>query len=257
MEKPVALITGGSRGIGFGIATELAKSGYDLAINGVRDENAAKANLDKLRSHGSNVVYLQGDIAKSEDRQYILKGMQSGFGKISLLVNNAGVAPKNRNDVFEITEEEYDYVVNINERGTFFLTQAFAKWMAELRQNSKKETMSIVNVTSVSATLASTLRMAYCMSKAGAAMMSKTMAIKMAEFDIPVYEIRPGFMDTDMIEKVRDQYLELAQSGATLEPRIGKPEDVGKVVCALATGQLPYATGQVISVDGGLTLERM
>ncbi len=257
MKKPIALVTGGSRGIGFGIATELAKNGFNLAINGVRDESAAKGNLKKLEKLGAEVIYLQGDISNTSDRNFILDGMKKGFGQINLLVNNAGVAPKNRNDVFEITEEEYDYVVNVNERGTFFLTQIFAKWMAELRGENPSSPMSIINVTSVSATLASTLRMAYCMSKAGAAMMSKTMAVKMAEFDIPVYEIRPGFMDTDMIEKVREQYLELAKSGATLEPRIGKPEDVGKVVAALATGQLPYSTGQVISIDGGLTLERM
>ncbi|MDN3203547.1 3-ketoacyl-ACP reductase [Algoriphagus sediminis] len=257
MEKPIALITGGSRGIGFGIASELAKNGFDLAINGVRDQKNAKANLEKLQQHEAKVVYLQGDISKTADRNTILQGMKEHFGKINLLVNNAGVAPKTRNDVFEITEDEYDYVVNVNERGTFFLTQIFAQWMAELRNDNPNDPMTIINVTSVSAVLASTLRMAYCMSKAGASMMSKTMAVKMAEFKIPVYEIRPGFMDTDMIEAVREHYQELAKSGSTLEPRIGKPKDVGKVVSALATGQIPYATGQIINVDGGLTLERM
>lgn len=255
--KKVALVTGGSRGIGFGIAMKLAEAGFDLAINGVRKEADAADHLNKLRELGAKVVYLQGDISSSSDRARMLQEMKGHFGRINLLVNNAGVAPKNRNDVFEITEEDYDYVVNINERGTFFITQIFAKWMIELREGDPNTPMTIISVTSVSAELASTLRMAYCMSKASASMMSKVMAVRMAPHGIPVYEIRPGFVDTDMIEKVRDHYLQLAKDGATLEPRIGKPEDIGKVAVALATGQLPYATGQVINIDGGLTIARM
>ncbi|MHA7128444.1 3-ketoacyl-ACP reductase [Algoriphagus namhaensis] len=253
----VALVTGGSRGIGFGIAMELAQAGFALAINGVRHETEVLESLNLLKKYSPEVIYLQGNIAQAKDREYLLSEMKTKFGRIDLLVNNAGVAPRVRNDVFDITEEEYDYVVDVNEKGTFFLTQIFAKWMAELSTQPDHTAMAIVTITSVSAVLASTLRMSYCMSKASASMMSKVMAIKMAPFGVNVYEIRPGFMDTDMIEKVRDTYLQLVQEGATLEPRIGKPQDVGKIVKALALGEIPYATGQIINVDGGLTIERM
>lgn len=255
--KPVALITGGSRGIGLGIAKKLAEAGYDLGINGVRPESDAKENLDTLKSLGSNVVYLQGNIAEKSDREVIVQGMKNNFGKIDVLVNNAGVAPRNRCDVLEVTEEDYDHLMNINEKGTFFLTQEIAKWMLELKGSHPNWEGYIINITSVSAELASPTRAAYCMSKASLSMFSKTMAVRMAPHGISVYEIRPGFVDTDMIEKVRATYLELVKTGATLEPRIGKPEDIGKVVASLVKGGLPYSTGQIINVDGGLTIERM
>ncbi|WP_296702432.1 3-ketoacyl-ACP reductase [Algoriphagus sp.] len=255
--NPVALITGGSRGIGFGIAKKLAEAGYDLGINGVRPESDAKTNLEELRSLGSNVIYLQGNIAERKDRDSIVTGLKENFGKINVLVNNAGVAPRNRCDVLEVTEEDYDHLMNINEKGTFFLTQAISKWMLELKENNPEANLSIINITSVSAELASPKRAAYCMSKASLSMLSKTMAVRLAPHGIAVYEIRPGFVDTDMIEKVRETYLNLVQTGATLEPRIGKPEDIGKVVATLVKGELPYTTGQIINVDGGLTIGRM
>ncbi|MBN3581782.1 3-ketoacyl-ACP reductase [Algoriphagus aestuarii] len=255
--KPVALITGGSRGIGFGIAKQLTEIGYDLAINGVRPESDAQENLEALKSLGSQVIYLQGNIADKSDRVSIIQGMKSHFGKIDVLINNAGVAPRNRCDVLEVTEEDYDHLMNINEKGTFFLTQEIAKWMLALKEANPEAPISIINITSVSAELASAKRAAYCMSKASLSMLSKTMAVRMAPHGIPVYEIRPGYVDTDMIEKVRATYLTLVQEGATLEPRIGKPEDIGKVVASLVSGNLPYTTGQIINVDGGLTIGRM
>ena len=255
--KPVALVTGGSRGIGFGIAKKLAEAGYDLGINGVRPESDAQANLEELKSLGSKVVYLQGNIAEKTDRKSIIEGLKAHFGKIDVLVNNAGVAPRVRCDVLEVTEEDYDHLMNINEKGTFFLTQEIAKWMLDLKATNPAAQISIINITSVSAELASPKRAAYCMSKASLSMLSKTMAVRMAPHGIAVYEIRPGFVDTDMIEKVRETYLTLVQEGATLEPRIGKPEDIGQVVATLVKGGLPYASGQIINVDGGLTIARM
>ncbi len=253
----VALVTGGSRGIGFGIAKKLAQDGIDLAINGVRAESDADDSLAELRSFGVRVEYVQGDIGTSEGRKGILQGLRDTFGAIDILVNNAGVAPKVRSDVFEISEEDYDYVVDINQKGTFFLTQAIAKWMAEAKQANPERLFTIITVTSVSAVMASIHRASYCMSKAAASIMSTVMAIKMAEFDIPVYEIRPGVIETDMIEAVRESYHKAVKSGFTLEQRMGMPEDIGKVAAALVRGDLPYSTGQIISVDGGMTVQRM
>jgi 3-oxoacyl-[acyl-carrier protein] reductase len=253
----VALITGGSRGIGFGIAKKLAQEGINLAINGVREELDAASNLAELRTFGVRVEYLQGNIGTTEGRNDIVQSMREKFGKVDILVNNAGVAPKVRSDVFEISEEDYDYVVDINQKGTFFLTQAIAKWMAEAKQANPERLFTIITVTSVSAVMASIHRASYCMSKAAASMMSTVMAIKMAEFDIPVYEIRPGVIETDMIEAVRESYHKAVKSGFTLEQRMGMPEDIGKVAAALVRGDLPYSTGQIISVDGGMTVQRM
>lgn len=253
----VALITGGSRGIGLGIAKKLAEEGFNLAINGVRDEASARAALEELRSIGVRVEYLQGNIASGEDREAIVSGLISKFGKIDVLVNNAGVAPRTRSDIFDITQDDFDHLMDINLRGTFFLSQAIAKWMAELKKNAPESEISIVNITSISATVASTTRASYCMSKSALSMLSKVLAVKMAEFGIPVYEIRPGVIETDMIEKVRETYHQGVKNGMTLEPRMGLPEDIGKVVAALVRGDLPYSTGQVISVDGGMTVARM
>ncbi|MEP1085175.1 3-ketoacyl-ACP reductase [Algoriphagus sp.] len=253
----VALVTGGSRGIGMGIARKLAEEGFNLAINGVREESSARAALEELRSFGVRVEYLQGNIASAEDREAIVSGMIAKFGKIDVLINNAGVAPRTRNDVFDISEEDFDQLMDINMKGTFFLTQAIAKWMAELKRATPESEISIVNITSISSTVASSIRASYCMSKAALSMLSQVMAVKMAEFGIPVYEIRPGVIETDMIEKVREKYHEGVKNGMTLEPRMGFPEDIGKVVAALVRGDLPYSTGQVLVVDGGMTVARM
>ncbi|WP_339757198.1 3-ketoacyl-ACP reductase [Algoriphagus aquimarinus] len=253
----VALITGGSRGIGLGIAKKLAEEGFNLAINGVREETSVREALEELRGFGVRVEYLQGNIASAEDREAIVSGMIAKFGKVDVLVNNAGVAPRTRSDIFDITEDDFDHLMNINQKGTFFLTQAISKWMSELKTATPDSEISIINVTSISATVASKTRASYCMSKASLAMLSKVMAVKMAEFGIPVYEIRPGVIETDMIEKVRETYHQGVKNGMTLEPRMGVPEDIGKVVAALVRGDLPYSTGQVFCVDGGMTIARM
>jgi len=253
----VALITGGTRGIGLGIAQKLAAEGVDLALNGVRPESEIRDVLDELRKSGVRVEYFSGNIAEKVDRENIVGGVKAKFGVLNFLVNNAGVAPRVRADVLELAEEDFDHLMDINLKGTFFLTQAVANWMADLRKANAETALSIVNITSVSAVLASTNRAAYCMAKAGLSMMSKVMAIRMAEFDVPVYEIQPGVIETDMTEIVKGVYQERIAKGLTLMPRMGKPADIGKVVAALLRGDLPYFTGQIITVDGGLTVERL
>jgi NAD(P)-dependent dehydrogenase (short-subunit alcohol dehydrogenase family) len=255
--RPVALVTGGTRGIGLGIAKQLAANGYDLVLNGVREEEEVETQLEDLRSMSVEVCYVKGNIALEADRQEIVKKVKARFGKLNVLVNNAGVAPKVRADILEVTPEDFDELMAINLRGTFFLTQSLAQWMLEQKQKNPSDSFSIIHITSVSASMASINRAAYCISKAGLSMFTKLMAVRMAEKNIPVYEVRPGVIATDMTEKVKSAYQERIQNGLTLEKRMGLPEDVGKVVAALAKGDLPYATGQVITVDGGLTVERL
>lgn len=253
----VALITGGTRGIGLGIAKKLALEGFDLALNGVRPEPEVKDVLDQLRKNGVRVEYFPGNIAVKADRESILSGVKEKFKTLNFLVNNAGVAPRVRADVLEVAEEDFDHLMDINLKGTFFLSQAFANWMAEIRKADPEIPLSIVSITSVSAVLASTNRAAYCMAKAGLSMMSKVLAVRLAEFGIPVYEIQPGVIETDMTEKVKSIYQERIEKGLTLEPRMGQPEDIGKVVAALLRGDLPYATGQILALDGGMMVGRL
>ncbi|GAA0877900.1 3-ketoacyl-ACP reductase [Algoriphagus jejuensis] len=254
--KRVALITGGTRGIGLGIAKKLAEEGIDLALNGMRQESDVLGVLDELRQSGVRVEYFPGNIAEKADRESIVSGVREKFGTLNFLVNNAGVAPRVRADALEVAEEDFDHLMDINLRGTFFLTQAVAQWMTEIRQSDPDTPLTLVSITSISAVMASTNRIAYCMAKAGLSMMSKVLAVRLAEFGIPVYEIQPGIIETDMTEKVKEIYEERIKKGLTLEPRLGKPADVGKLVAAILRGDLPYATGQVITVDGGLSVGR-
>lgn len=255
--RKTALITGGTRGIGLGIAKKLAHEGIDLALNGVRPESDVQEVLDELRQLGVRVEYFPGNIAEKADRECILKDVKAKFGVLNFLINNAGVAPRVRADVLEVAEEDFDHLMDINLRGTFFLTQAFANWMVDLKKADASSDFSIVTITSVSARLASTNRAAYCMAKAGLSMMSQVFAVKLAEFGVPVFEIQPGVIETDMTEKVKEIYQERIQKGLTLEPRMGKPEDIGKIVASLIRGDLSYATGQIIAVDGGMMVGRL
>lgn len=255
--RNVALITGGTRGIGLGIARSLAKEGIDLALNGVRVESEVIDVLEELRESGVRVEYFPGNIAEKTDRELIVTSVKQRFGVLNYLVNNAGVAPRVRADVLEVAEEDFDHLMDINLRGTFFLTQAFASWMTELRNENRETPLSIVSITSVSAVLASSNRAVYCMAKAALSMMSKVLAVRLAEFNIPVYEIQPGVIETDMTEKVKEIYQVRIKEGLTLEPRMGQPEDIGKVVAALLRGDLPYATGQILALDGGMMVGRL
>jgi len=255
--KKIALITGGTRGIGLGIARKLAKEGIDLALNGVRPAVEVKEIVEELRQFGIQVAYFQGNISEKSDRQRILDGVKAEFGSLNFLINNAGVAPRVRADVLEVAEEDFDHLMDINLRGTFFLTQHVANRMVEMKRESPSQNFSIVTITSVSARLASTNRAAYCMAKSGLSMMNQVFAVKLAEFGIPVFEIQPGVIETDMTEKVKEIYQERIQKGLTLEPRMGNPEDIGKLVASLLRGDLSYATGQIIAVDGGMMVGRL
>lgn len=255
--KRVALVTGGSRGIGLGIARELISIGFNVAINGVRPESAVGDVLNDLRSTGSDVIYCQGDLSSSSDRKSILEKIAGHFGRLNVLVNNAGIAPRERRDILEATEESFDEVVATNLKGNYFLTQQAANWMISQKKSDPGFTASIINVSSISATVASVNRGEYCISKAGISMATQLFAVRLGEFNIPVYEVRPGIISTDMTSGVKEKYDKLIDQGLCVTRRWGFPEDVGKAVGALANGQFPYSTGQVIMVDGGLTLNRL
>jgi len=255
--RRVALVTGGARGIGLGISRALAREGLDLAVCGVREEAAAEEALAALRGIGAEVLYVRADVADREARNRLLEAVRRRFGRLDVLVNNAGVAPTVRADILEAGEESFDRLMAINLRGPYFLTQAAARWMIEQKKASPAFAGCVVNVSSVSAEVASVNRGDYCLTKAAISMATKLWAARLAEFGIAVYEVRPGIILTDMTAGVKEKYDRLIQGGLLLERRWGTPEDVGKAVAALVRGDLPYATGQVLTLDGGLTLLRL
>jgi len=255
--RKVALITGGSRGIGLGIAKELAKAKFDLAINGIRNESLVIPVLDELRSAGIRVEYIQGDIAVKKDRQQLVNQVMVRFGQLNVLVNNPGIAPPERRDILEATEESYDKVMNTNLKGPYFLTQLIADQLIKQRLKDPSGFYCVINVSSFSSTVASVNRGEYCISKAGTSMATRLWAARLGEYNIPVYEIQPGIISTDMTAGVKEKYDKLFQQGLAVQQRWGTPEDVGKVAAAMATGNMPYSTGQVVMVDGGITLLRL
>jgi len=255
--RKVALITGGSRGIGLGIAKELAKAKFDLAINGIRNESLVIPVLDELRSAGIRVEYIQGDIAVKKDRQQLVNQVMVRFGQLNVLVNNPGIAPPERRDILEATEESYDKVMNTNLKGPYFLTQLIADQLIKQRLKDPSGFYCVINVSSFSSTVASVNRGEYCISKAGISMATRLWAARLGEYNIPVYEIQPGIISTDMTAGVKEKYDKLFQQGLAVQQRWGTPEDVGKVAAAMATGNMPYSTGQVVMVDGGITLLRL
>src|SRR6266536_2365392 len=255
--KRVGLITGGSRGIGFGIAIQLAANGFDLAINGTRFPGDVEEALRKLKGFGNDVIYCRGNISSSTDRENIIQEVKKHYGKLHVLVNNAGIAPKERRDILDATEESFDDVISINLKGTYFLTQKAANWMIEQKKNDEKFTGCIINISSIAATVASVNRGEYCISKAGVSMATKLFAVRLGEFNIPVFEVRPGVIRTDMTAGVKEKYDKMIEEGLCVQKRWGEPDDVGKVVAALAKGDFMYSTGQVIMVDGGLTIPRL
>ena len=255
--RKTALITGGTRGIGYGIARSLAGEGYDLALCGRREESAVREVLAVLRTLTDEVVYYQADISDPEARKNLIRGLKEKAGRLDLLVNNAGVAPKQRRDILEATEESFEWVLRVNLQGPYFLTQAAANWMIEQKRSIAGYCGCIINVTSISASVASPNRGEYCISKAALAMASSLWAVRLSEFGIPVYDVRPGIIRTDMTAGVQEKYDKLIANGLLLQPRWGMPEDVGKAVAMLARGDLTYSTGQVIMLDGGFTVQRL
>ena len=252
--KKVALITGGSRGIGYGIAMQLAANGFDIAVNGIREPEAVSGVLKDLELAGARVLYCRGDVSLAADREKIIEQVNQYFGKLHVLVNNAGVAPKERRDILQTSEESFDRLIATNLKSTYFLTQQVANWMIAQKKEDPSFSGSIINISSVSATVASVNRGEYCVSKAGVSMVTQLFAVRLGEFDIGVYEVRPGVIFTDMTAGVKEKYDSLIREGLTVQQRWGYPEDVGKAVSALALGSFAYSTGQVIMVDGGITL---
>jgi NAD(P)-dependent dehydrogenase (short-subunit alcohol dehydrogenase family) len=255
--KQVALVTGGARGIGLGISKCLAQDGFDLAICGVREPAAVVEVVQALRELGAEVVYCRCDVADAAARAAMLAEVRQHFGRLHVLVNNAGVAPKVRADLLQATEESFEYVLRANLQGPYFLTQAAARWMVEQKQTDAGFQGCIINVSSVSATSASVHRGEYCISKAGIGMATQLWAARLGEFGIPVYEVRPGIIRSDMTAGVQEKYDKLIAEGLLVQPRWGLPEDVGKACAMLARGELTYSTGQVLMVDGGLSIPRL
>jgi NAD(P)-dependent dehydrogenase (short-subunit alcohol dehydrogenase family) len=265
-ENRVALVTGASRGIGRGIVLELARAGgYDLAINYAANEVAAQESAAACRDaaaaagHGVSTEIVRGDVAAAADRQGLIDAVATRFGRLDLLVNNAGVAPSVRADILEAGEESFDRLMAINLKGPYFLTQLAARYMIDSLGGVPAEpgALNVVTVTSISAYTASTNRGDYCITKAGLAMHTKLWATRLAEYNIGVFEIQPGVVETDMTAPVRGRYDALFAQGLTPFPRWGTPADVGKAVVAVAAGSFPYSTGMVIDVDGGFRLRRL
>lgn len=257
MSGKIAIITGGNRGIGLGVSMELAREGWNLAVCATRKEEDCAESLDSLRRFGTEVFYRQMDVSQEASRAGALESIFNKFGMVHLLVNNAGVAPTRRLDLLETTLESYNRVMRINLEGPFFLTQAVARLMAAQRKASPELPMAIVNISSISATVASVSRGEYCLSKAGVSMATKLWAVRLAELGIPVFEVRPGIIRSDMTAAVQEKYDTLIAGGLVPQLRWGTPEDVGKCVAMLARGDLTYSTGQVLFVDGGQMLERL
>lgn len=260
--RHVALVTGSSRGIGRGIAIELARTGCDVMINYVANESAAEEARTAAQNAGgenTRVSTCRADIANLDDHPKLLDATRAEFGRLDFLVNNAGVSPSKRVDLLEATEESFDRLIKLNLKGPYFLSQAAARWMIEQKKSRKIDDYSpaIINITSVSAFAASPERGDYCVSKAGLAMMTKLYAIRLAEEGINVYEIRPGVIETDMTANVKEKYDRMIEEGLTPITRWGQAEDVGRAVAAITAGYLRFSTGEVINVDGGFHLRRL
>jgi NAD(P)-dependent dehydrogenase (short-subunit alcohol dehydrogenase family) len=267
--NPVALITGASRGIGRGIALELARIGYDLVVNFAASEAAAKQTAAdcsaaaKAAGRSIRAEICQGDIAGDPDRRRLIDFTRTTFGRIDLLINNAGVAPKVRADILDATEESFDRLMAVNVKGPYFLAQLAARWMIERVKKTGGDVSparfrpKIITISSISAYTASINRGDYCISKAALSMLTPLFAARLAEYGINVYEIRPGIIATDMTGPAKDKYDKLITEGLTPIQRWGTPEDVGKAVAAIAQDLLPFSTGEVINVDGGFHLRRL
>ena len=251
----VALITGSSRGIGLAAAKALVAEGFAVALNGPFDDEELEGAVAAVQDAGGTAVKAPFDVSDLGAHDRALSQIEDTLGPLTTLVNNAGVGVLNRGDPLDVSEESWDRCLTINTKAAFFLTQAFAKRL--LSRNRPPETFhSIVNVTSSNAVAVAEPRAEYAASKAAAAMVSKTWAVRLGREDIAVYDVQPGLIATDMTAPVIEQYEARAKAGLTLFPRVGQPEDMGAIIAALASGKLPYTTGQTISADGGLLVPR-
>lgn len=253
----VAIITGSGRGIGRGIAIQLARNGWKIVINDIGDPAPPAETLDLVRQEGSNGLIVLANITVAAERKKIVDETINEYGQVNLLVNNAGIGPRVRMDMLEIGEESMNEVLAVNTIGPYFLTQLVAKKMIELISQKKIESGKIVNIGSISGYTSSTSRAEYCISKAAMAMNTLLYADRLAGESINVYEIRPGIIKTPLTEIVKDKYDKLIADGILPLKRWGLPEDIGKAVVAIAENYLPYSTGQVIDVDGGFHIHRL
>lgn len=248
--KKIAIVTGGGRGIGFGIAKALSKDNYTVCLMGSSDKERYADALNELSSFGNEVFYFKGSISENDDRISFVNSVIEKYGRIDLLVNNAGVAPKIRLDILETTEESFDYVIGINLKGTMFLTQLVARQMISQEETDGKKG-TIINISSFSSTVSSPNRAEYCVSKAGISMLTKLFADRLAPENIFVYEIQPGIIRTDMTSKVTEKYDRLLSGPDFPIHRWGTPEDIANAVMVFAGGKITYTTGQVLNIDGG------
>jgi NAD(P)-dependent dehydrogenase (short-subunit alcohol dehydrogenase family) len=261
-KRPVAFITGASRGIGRGIAIELASHGYDIAgssrvLDSQNFESGILEVKQRVEESGAALLPVQGDVSILDDHDRMIRTIVAQFGRIDLLVNNAGVAPEQRLDVLETTPESFDRVMSINSRGPFFLTQGVARQMLAQIQSAAGIKPKIIFITSVSAYMSSASRAEYCLSKAALSMAAAIFADRLSEYGINVYEVRPGIIKTEMTAAVQEKYDRLIEDGLIPQGRWGLPEDVGKAVVALVSGGFEYSTGAVIEVSGGMNIRRL
>ncbi len=257
INQKVAIVTGAARGIGHGIAMQLADDGFAIAILDIIEESQVEDNLNEIRSKQQPLLYYKGDLTSEKDRNDFIEKLMQEYGRIDCLVNNAGVAPKVRMDMLETTEESFDFVLDINLKGTFFMTQAIANIMIKQVQDKTDIKPIIVNIASMSSYTSSTARAEYCISKAAISMLTTLFADRLAEYGINVYEIRPGIIYTDMTKVVKDKYDNLIGEGLTPIKRWGYPKDIANAVSVFCSGKLAYSTGEIINVDGGFHIRRL
>ncbi len=253
----ISLITGAGRGIGYGIAECLARDGSDIVVCDIHEESVVAEAMNSLRNLGAEVLYCRADVTDAQARRRMLDEIKEKFGRLNVLVNNAGVAPKVRADILDATEESFERLIRINLQGPYFLTQAAANWMIEQKKADPAFRGCIINISSISASVASVSRGEYCISKAGVSMATKLWAVRLGEFNIPVYEIRPGIIKTDMTAAVTEKYDKLISEGLLLQARWGLPSDIGRAAAMMVRGDIAYSTGQVVMVDGGQLVQRL
>lgn len=256
MAQKIALVTGSRRGIGLGIARKLGQEGYFVILSATAAQDDAV--VAELTQEGIDCTYISCNIAHADERAHIFEDIRARYGRLDVMVNNAGVAPNVRLDLLETTEESFDRLMGINLKGTFFMCQLAANTMIGMQQQGLADyTPRIVNISSMSAYTSSVNRGEYCISKAGISMTTQLFADRLAEYGIPVFEVRPGIIQTDMTAGVSEKYQKLIEGGVTPIRRFGQPADVANCVAAAVSGLLDFATGQVLNADGGFHIRRL